>query len=1129
MFFNNPNEVLATFPDIKPLQKPYVSDFGRDWDITWKDHKLSGSIFSQGEAYKQALIPILEEVESVTGKTIENFGDANRGGEGYQGRQLQDEFLNGLADLNNLIQSDNRLNHLPLFTESLIQERAGEIAKNARKEYEDTIKGFSWGNLSATMLAEGYDMVRNPLGVATLFIGNNTPFGFTAKNFGKFFLYNALAEGGYGLFTRPAVKAWRDKAGIEYTAGQVATDIGIMFAGGGVFGLGINAVGSGIKAVRPFLSEQFAKGKIKDMNGQSVNEDLIDYVTREIEDEQFFVQENPLDQYDLSNAVRDSQGRIIGAKKIDKKKIGEKIKDQRNHLNQLNESLKRLNEDADALNPKGTDKKPNVNMTKNQIQEATKPSDAITLDPDELQVDADTFQFKSGGDEFGVTDRLKDIDTWEPHFSGTVIVYEKADGTRIIVDGHQRLALAKRIKAKDPSQEPKLIGYVYKEVDGYTPEFVRVQAALKNIAEGSGTPLDAAAILRLDKNKFKSLPPRSALVQQGKYLADLDDSVTGLVVNEKIPYNYAALIGKLVEDKSKHFPIAKVLIDNNPSNEFEAEQMINQALNAGFTEVKEQTLFGQEMLTQSLFKERAKVLDSTIRLLKQDRKVFNTLVRNHTRIEREGNQLLRDANKRKEQIDATAEEILKKQANKKGGLSDSLTAIAKKYKETGNIQQATTELSEAIRRAVSEGSIDGDTTSRIGPTPETKEQVSLVAKPAEPTIKGFDDPKNSKAIEEQGNVLERQTTEELGYQEGFTSDVAAREDLNSKIKNIVEPTDDEISMIEKHPSVVKAIDDALKIKETHLAANYLTDDYLLNRQFIFKDGKIKGVNQAIEKHIEISDAVPYGKDEIPLQVKNEKKAIIIIGAPAAGKSSIAEEIARKQRMAIVDSDEIKKTLPEYGDGVGANAVHKESKALAHVLLDRQSTQGKNIIIPRVGEDIDSFAFEKKMLKEKGYTVELYYMNVTPKKTIMRMVNRFVQTGRIIKLSYVKGIGNKPQVVYNKLKGEYDGFAEIDNNQPFGQSPTIKEQKTQLLQGTGFRLQPGREGRSTGRTADDAEAARTEYTEPEVRGDPESTDNIPIATIADDGETEILTVQSRADILNEIKQDKAMIDRLEGCV
>ena len=35
-------------------------------------------------------------------------------------------------------------------------------------------------------------------------------------------------------------------------------------------------------------------------------------------------------------------------------------------------------------------------------------------------------------------------------------------------------------------------------------------------------------------------------------------------------------------------------------------------------------------------------------------------------------------------------------------------------------------------------------------------------------------------------------------------------------------------------------------------------------------------------------------------------------------------------------------------------------------------------------------------------------------------------------------------MYNKLKGEYDGYAEIDNNQPFGQSPTIKEQKNAAI-------------------------------------------------------------------------------------
>ena len=1114
MFYENPDDFNSNFPGIKSLKKPYKSDFGRDWEITWKDHKLSGSIFSQGEAYKQALIPILEEVEEVTGKSIENFGDAFRGGEGYQGRQHEDEFIKGLAELNLIIKNDNRLNHMPFFTENTIAERAGVIARDARTQYEDTVKGFSWGNISAMIAAEGYDMIRNPLGAATLFVGTSTPYGFTAKAFAKHFLYNAVAEGTYGLFTRPAVKSWRDKAGIDYSSTQVAQDIGLMTAGGGFFGSTINGIASGIKAVKPFVKNKLSKGEIKDINGQAVDEKTVDYAVREMEDNASIAAENPLDQYNLSEK--------------DKKNIATKIKENRNSLKKKNAAIAKLLENEDAPMPKGDDVELNINATKTQIQEATKPDQAVTFDPDELTVDADTFQFKSGGDAFGVTERLKGVKKWEPHFSGTIIVYEKANGTRIIADGHQRLALAKRIKALDPKQDPKLVGYVYKEVDGFKPEEIMAIAAMKNIAEGSGSPVDAARIFRLDKKKFDTLPPRSQLVVQGRYLAELDDEAFPLVVNDVLSPKYAALIGKLVEDKSKHLPIAKVLVDNNPSNEFEAEQMINQALSAGFTEVKEQTLFGQEMLTQSLFKERAQVLDNTIKILKQDKKVFNTLNRNSTRIEREGNQLRRDANKRKEQIDATAEEILKKEANKKGGLSDSLTAIANEFKQTGNLNAATNKLAEIIRRSVADGNIDGDSVSGIRHITPIEEQSTLVAEQVEPSLAGFDDVKNSKVLEQQGDILQRQTEEELGYQEGFTSDVASREDLKTKIKDIEDPTDQDLNMIENHPSVVKAIDDSLKIKETHLADNYNTDDYLINRKFIFEDEKITGVDKAINKHMEVSDKVPYGKDEIPLQVKKEKKAIIMMGAPAAGKSSIAEEIARKQRMAIVDADEIKKTLPEYEGGVGANAVHKESKELAHVLLDRQSSQGKNIIIPRVGEDVDSFAFETKMLKEKGYTVELMYMNVEPNKSIMRMVNRFIQTGRIIKLSYVKGIGNKPQLVYNKLKGKYNGYAEIDNNQPFGQSPTIKEQKgTKLLQGTGFRLQSSRQRRSTGGRTSDSQVEQTQVPEPRI--DPEQLDSVPLATIADDGQTEILTAQSRAEMLNEFQQDKKMLNRLEGCV
>ena len=55
-------------------------------------------------------------------------------------------------------------------------------------------------------------------------------------------------------------------------------------------------------------------------------------------------------------------------------------------------------------------------------------------------------------------------------------------------------------------------------------------------------------------------------------------------------------------------------------------------------------------------------------------------------------------------------------------------------------------------------------------------------------------------------------------------------------------------------------------------------------------------------------------------------------------------------------------------------------------------------------------------------------------------------------SYVLGIGNKPKITYNKLKGKFDEFAEIDNNQKIGESPTALEiSNEEIIQGTGIRL------------------------------------------------------------------------------
>ena len=66
------------------------------------------------------------------------------------------------------------------------------------------------------------------------------------------------------------------------------------------------------------------------------------------------------------------------------------------------------------------------------------------VDPRELLVQPDVFQFKSEiVAEGGVTPKLQGVVEWVPHRAGVAIVYEYADGSRAIADGHQRTALAR--------------------------------------------------------------------------------------------------------------------------------------------------------------------------------------------------------------------------------------------------------------------------------------------------------------------------------------------------------------------------------------------------------------------------------------------------------------------------------------------------------------------------------------------------------------------------------------------------------------------------------------------------------------------------------------------------------------
>ena len=190
------------------------------------------------------------------------------------------------------------------------------------------------------------------------------------------------------------------------------------------------------------------------------------------------------------------------------------------------------------------------------------------------------------------------------------------------------MGLARRIKAADPSQDVRLYGHLLREVDDYTTADARVIAAVKNIAEGTGTALDAAKILKDAPERIGELPPRSRLVQQAQGLVLLSNKAFGSVINDVIPAKYGAITGRLIpEDEGMQDAAIAVLAKTQPANEFQAESIVRQVMDAGAETRTQETLFGEEVITESYFAERAKVLDQAVKQLRKDKASFANLVK----------------------------------------------------------------------------------------------------------------------------------------------------------------------------------------------------------------------------------------------------------------------------------------------------------------------------------------------------------------------------------------------------------------------------------------------------------------------------------------------------------------------
>jgi hypothetical protein len=333
-----------------------------------------------------------------------------------------------------------------------------------------------------------------------------------------------------------------------------------------------------------------------------------------------------------------------------------------------------------------------------------RPAALRQFTPEEIGVDAKLMQFKSGGDESGVIDTLRGVTRWDSLRANVVTVWQARDGRLLIADGHQRLGLARRIKAADPDQDIRINAYVMREEDGFSARDARVLTALKNIDEGSGSPTDAAKVLRdvgevEAEDLLASLPPGSALVRDGRALARLSPEAFGAVVNEVIPESHAAAIGQLAPDPNTHMALVELLASTSPPNRAQADSIVRQAVSDGFSREVQEELFGTRETALAIYAFKARALDRVLAELRKMKGAFSVAARNEETLTSAGNRIDVEASEAAAASNAKALALVNQLALRKGNaVSEILTNAAERLAAGERLASVVRDAVNAITR-----------------------------------------------------------------------------------------------------------------------------------------------------------------------------------------------------------------------------------------------------------------------------------------------------------------------------------------------------------------------------------------------------------------------------------------------
>tara|TARA_B100001109_G_scaffold42224_3_gene33525 strand:- start:9199 stop:12531 length:3333 start_codon:yes stop_codon:yes gene_type:complete len=680
------------------------------------------------------------------------------------------------------------------FVQNKIQKYLSKIPPQEREKYN----GFNFffekeaekarqsaANLSlVNQYAEnGFDRIAGTLvggmgaGFTDPLILSTIPFGF-AYGSGFSFTTNLLrvtaAEAVIAFGATTAIEAsvlpFKESVGIEYTVEDAAkvvllstllgASIPSVFAGTGVaLKAGYSAAATQAKKAISSLSPDLKAKFFVDENLS--DEALLEFIGKQM---------NQLEPTELVMFIEQ-----INPTALNKSKVKMAIEDIKNSIDDnlekpfeagadgTLEHIRRMEAASDALINNEQPRMLEQSSVPVVVKENRPVAYDVYLNPKDIIFDAETFQFKTGGDARGVKDTLAKVKQWDRDAAGSLMVFQREDGTYVIADGHQRLGLAKRLQAADPDANITINATVRREVDGFTAEEVMGEAMIRNVQQGTADAVDVARALRVDPNYItrmaNKVAPNSSLYRYSTALYKLSDDAWGYYLNSGMNARLAAAVGNLVDDPALHLSVIKILEKTRPASDIEMRTQIDSILQAGSRDVTTIDMFGTTTIKESLIVERGKVMKASLDKLKKDKTVMSTLIQNEARIIEDGkNKLDTSYNRTQEEQNAVAIYQIETLANRKGDISDALTRSAKLWAD-GNKREATETFIEAIRGAIERGDTKGISASGDRRSAVVEGSSSKISEEPSPTVErqsleNFDDPNNL-------NVNQRNADQEL--------------------------------------------------------------------------------------------------------------------------------------------------------------------------------------------------------------------------------------------------------------------------------------------------------------------------------------------------------------------------------